>query len=576
MSKYFSSHKLKKILEFSAVFLGGSPFATPSFYSILAWADFGKGVWYPQGGMGKLVSGLESLAREYGVNLLPSTEATEIEVVDGIATAVRAGDLRFEAEVVVGATDLPFIETKLLPAAYRSEEKWQKKQLGISALLMYIGVNTRLKGITHHSLYFADDWQKNFQEIFELQQLPSQPSFYVSLRSATDRSIVPPGCDELFVLVPLGAKDSYSPKELNAYSDQVIQKVEQLFKQEISPHIIVKEVYTPRDFQNDYHAFHGTALGLVHTLQQSLWLRPRNKHPQLKGLYYAGQYTNPGVGVPMALISAQQVAELISQEQPAESDRQIFKKGSTTYYYSSLFFRGQVKKDVSTLYAYVRTIDDFVDSDVPQLAELEKFWQATQDAWQGKTCHNQIVHNFVLLAKRKNFDWNWIEAFWQAMRSDLSKKKYRSYQELEKYMYGSAEVVGYMMVRVLELPDDALQAAAAQGQAMQFLHFIRDVQEDKQLGRNYLGFSKAQEQDQQQWTTFLRKHIEHYWQLQAEAEKGYRFIPKKYLIPIKTAAQMYSWTAKQLYNDPQLVWAKKVKPTKNRIFLQLLKNLVQT
>jgi phytoene synthase len=393
------------------------------------------------------------------------------------------------------------------------------------------------------------------------------------VRSATDRSIVPKNSEEIFVLVPLGAGTTYSQAELDVFTEKVLDRVEKVVGTKFRQHLVVKKVYTPQDFAQDYNAFQGTALGLAHTLSQSLFFRPKNKSDKVEGLYYAGQYTNPGVGVPMALVSAEIVAGMINNQKEVEADlNQIFMRGSTTYYYSSLFFTGQVKKDVFTLYAYVRTVDDLVDIPQPLTKELDAIWAETLKSWSGQKSSNSIVQNFIALAQRQGFEWAWIEAFWQAMRSDLSKKKYSSYAELDTYMYGSAAVVGLMMAKILGLSPKAMTAASQQGKAMQFINFLRDVQEDKELGRNYLNISPAEERDQALWQSRMRQHIKHYWQLQCEAEKGYRYIPKKYLIPIKTASDMYAWTAQKIFENPSLVWQKKIKPSKMRVISQILKN----
>jgi phytoene synthase len=344
---------------------------------------------------------------------------------------------------------------------------------------------------------------------------------------------------------------------------RVIEKLEQLTKQSIKSNLIVRERFTPEQFGSAYNAFRGTALGLAHTFWQSLWWRPSNQSRKVSGLFYAGQYTYPGVGVPMALISAQIVAKKIGKV--TQDTNSIFKKGSTTYYYSSLFFRGQVKKDVFTLYAYVRVIDDYVDQVVPDVAQFEDLWKETQKEWKDKTSHVQLIKDFVALAKRKNFDLKWIKAFWKAMRQDLTKKLY-SYDELEEYMYGSAEVIGLMMARIMDLPKDADQTARLQGKAMQLANFIRDVAEDESLGRNYLGYSRAERDDPRKWAAFLRKYIEKHQQIQAEANSGHHFLPRKYKIPIKTAAHMYDWTLQKISDSPGLVWKSKLKPKKIELF----------
>jgi len=571
LTKYFKSEKLRQILGFPAVFLGGSPFNTPSIYSILAWADFGKGIWYPKGGMGELVKALEKLAKEQGVEILTGHEVTAIEVTKGKLKSVKTLDKDFPAEIVVGAGDIPFIETQLLPKKYRSWDNkyWSKKTLGISALLIYLGINKKIKGLVHHNLYFSKEWKINFKQIFDIKSLPDDPSFYISVRSATDSSIVPKNSEEMMILVPLGSSTKYSKNELNKYSEKIIDKIEDILDIDIKDGITVKKVYTPYDFASDYNAYQGTALGLAHTLKQSLWFRPRNKSKKVKGLYYAGQYTNPGVGVPMALISAQIVGKLIEKDFCVKE--KIFEKGSVTYYNSSRFFKGSVKEDVTSLYSYVRVVDDLVDRKIPLVSKMNEIWDETVSVWKGKKGKHIIVNSFVELAKRKKFKWEWIEAFWDAMRGDLEKKYYKNFDDLESYMYGSAEVIGMMMARIMDLPKKAMKTASLQGKAMQLLNFIRDVEEDEELGRNYLGYSPEVKNNHQQWKEFLRSMIEKYWELQKEAKKGFKYIPRNYLIPIKTAVAMYTWTAKQIYKNPTIVWRKKVKPSKMQVVLQATK-----
>lgn len=255
-------------------------------------------------------------------------------------------------------------------------------------------------------------------------------------------------------------------------------------------------------------------------------------------------------------------------------NEQIFKKGSVTYYYSSQFFTGQVKKDVYTLYAYVRTVDNYVDIKPIDRIGLERTYKDTVQAWKGEVVKEEIVTKFVELAKRKGFLWEWVEAFWQAMKSDLIKTNYKNFSELKPYIYGSAEVVGLMMVKILDLPKDSILAAQCQGRAMQFINFIRDVKEDEELGRNYLGYQISWKTDREKWAKFVRGLIQKYYEIQNEAEKGYRYIPKKYLIPIKTAADLYNWTARKIWNEPGIVWDRKIKPSKIRAIWQMMINVI--
>lgn len=313
LQQSFEDERLLKILSFPAVFLGGSPYTTPSLFSILSWADFGKGIWYPMGGMKKVVQALEVLCREAGVNIVLNAEVDSIKLNESTITSVQANNIAYKADVVVHAGDLAHLESKLLPKKYQtySENYWKKKTLGISAVLVYLGVRKRIPEAVHHTLYFTHDWQKNFDAFFKEQRLPEQPSFYVSIRSASDPDIAPKNHEELFVLIPVPSSTKVSRSAYEEFAEQAIIKLEKILGVPLLDDAVVKRVYTPHDFESDYLAYQGTALGLAHTLEQSLIFRPGNKSKKIRNLYYAGQYTNPGVGVPMALISGEIVANMI-------------------------------------------------------------------------------------------------------------------------------------------------------------------------------------------------------------------------------------------------------------------------
>ncbi len=568
----FQNPKLQKILEFPAVFLGGSPYNTPSLFSILSWNDFGQGVFYPQGGMYRCIEALSSLAEEMGAKLRTNAEVTSLIFTGNTIQGVRIGKEELRADIIINASDAATFETQLLPNSLRvwNSDDLAQKELGISGLILYLGLNKKLKKQVHHHLYFSENWEKNFTEILTEKVLPGDPSFYISQRTATDPSIAPKDHEELFVLVPLGSSLEYTEDDITAFTHKILTKLEDILGENITDHLVVKDVFTPNDFASAYNAYQGTALGLAHTLEQSLWGRAEHQHPKVSGLYSTGLYTFPGVGVPMALISAQLVNEKIRTRDQQNSA--IFKKGSITYYYSSLFFEKQAKKDVFTLYSYVRTIDDIIDSEKPDTKLLEYYWQQTTEAWKTNQSEDPIVRGFIRLAKRKNFSWDWITGFWSAMRQDLVKKHYNSFEELVEYMYGSAEVIGLMMAQILDLPPEAAHAAQIQGRAMQYVNFIRDVGEDKALGKNYLGYTDTDTSSPEAWSAFIRTHLENFRRIQKEATTGYQYLPYRYRVPVQTAAQMYEWTADEILANPQRVWHEKIRPEPWRVVWTALHN----
>ncbi|MCH4814725.1 MAG: phytoene/squalene synthase family protein [Saccharolobus sp.] len=257
---------------------------------------------------------------------------------------------------------------------------------------------------------------------------------------------------------------------------------------------------------------------------------------------------------------------------------EIFKKGSITYYNSSYFFPPKVREDVTKLYAFVRVFDDLVDS-VPQ--KVEEFYNLRKLYYlekSGYDTRNIVLQNFVELSMRKGFDDSWVEAFLNAMESDIYKKVYYTIDELLKYMYGSAEVVGLFMMKILDLPSESMHYARMLGRAMQFLNFLRDIQEDLYLGRQYLPVEDMEKfgidrmECNEAFKGFIRYEINRYFEFEMEAEEGFRYIPARYLVPIKTASEMYKWTALRIRKFPCIVLSKKIKPRRRKIVVTAIKN----
>lgn len=258
-----------------------------------------------------------------------------------------------------------------------------------------------------------------------------------------------------------------------------------------------------------------------------------------------------------------------------------FRNGSKTYFNSSLFFPPDVRRDVFVLYGFVRVADNFVDAVPQQADEFRQFVSRYKEAAEGAFADDVIIDSFVELSRRKNFDPRWTEAFLHSMSLDLTKSTYHSLEETLEYIYGSAEVIGLFMARILDLSEESLQAAAMQGRAMQFINFIRDIAEDNDLGRTYLPMDETALPDLRETTArarpeefvdFLSRQLQRYKVWQAEATRGYGFLPRRYRVPIKTAGDMYNWTARHIEADPFVVFRRKMKPPKATIIFQALRN----
>ncbi len=297
---------LQELLEFPILFLGALPENTPALYSLMNYADMSLGTWYPMGGMFKIVEAFVAIAKEQGVKIELETEAKSIIIENGKAVGVETNKGKFLADVIIGAGDYHHIETKLLEPAYQQYSKsyWDSRKMAPSCLLFYIGLNKKLKGMKHHTLFFDTDFGVHSGEIYTNPQWPSKPLFYTSAPSVTDPSVAPEGKENLFLLIPVApglGGDVESTRE--KYLDMMLERMEEKLGEKIKEHIIYKRSYSISNFIDDYHAFKGNAYGLANTLSQTAILKPRLRSKKVKSLYFSGQLTVPGPGVPPGIIS---------------------------------------------------------------------------------------------------------------------------------------------------------------------------------------------------------------------------------------------------------------------------------
>jgi phytoene desaturase len=314
--RFFAHPKIIKLMEFPILFLGALPENTPALYSLMNYADISLGTWYPMGGMYKIIEGMVRLAEEKGVTIKYNQEVKEIKVDQGLATTIVTATTTFEANIIVASADYHHVETKLLPPSYKSysDNYWDTRVMAPSSLIFYLGINKRLKNLRHHNLFFDEDFGPHAREIYANPKWPSKPLFYVSAPSVTDTSVAPDGFENLFILIPVapGLQDTDAIRE--KYFDLVISRLEKLTNQEIKANVVYKRSYAHNDFIQDYHAFKGNAYGLANTLLQTALLKPGLKSKKVKNLFYTGQLTVPGPGVPPSLISGQVVAKEVAKE----------------------------------------------------------------------------------------------------------------------------------------------------------------------------------------------------------------------------------------------------------------------
>ena len=320
--RQFVSHPfLIELLEFPILFLGALPKNTPALYSLMNYADMSLGTWYPMGGMHKIIEAFERIALSQGVKILTHANVLNIESVNGTAKRVITASGVYEADIIVGAGDYHHIDQNVLATNDRNytEAYWNKRKLAPSSLLYYVGLNTRLKNLEHHNLFFDEDFNQHAAEIYTDIKWPEKPLFYASVPSITDSSVAPEGCENLFLLIPVSTELTDDTEEIrDKYFDMIMDRLEQLTQQSIREHIVYKRSYAKKEFVADYHSYKGNAYGLANTLNQTAILKPRMKSKKLNNLYFAGQLTVPGPGLPPSIISGKVVANLICKEHPLE------------------------------------------------------------------------------------------------------------------------------------------------------------------------------------------------------------------------------------------------------------------
>ncbi|OXA99900.1 phytoene dehydrogenase [Flavobacterium oncorhynchi] len=312
--KEFKNERLIQILEFPVLFLGAKPTKTPSFYNFMNYADFGLGTWHPKTGMFDVVRSLESLALELGVIIKTNASVEKIIVEDKTAAGIVINGEFIKSDVVLSGADYQHTET-LLEKEHRaySDTYWENRIFAPSSLLFFVGFNKKIENISHHALFFDVDFDKHANAIYDTPNWPEEPLFYANFPSKTDLTAAPDGMESGFFLIPLapGIEDSQALRE--EYFEKIISRFENLTQQEIRNNIIFKRSFCKNDFVADYNAYKGNAYGMANTLLQTAFLRPKLKSKKVKNLYFTGQLTVPGPGVPPALISGKLAAELIQK-----------------------------------------------------------------------------------------------------------------------------------------------------------------------------------------------------------------------------------------------------------------------
>lgn len=321
ISKYirsrFKDSKLVQLLEFPVLFLGAKPQNTPALYSLMNYADMKLGTWYPKGGMHEIVKAMVLVAKELGVEFRLDTNVEGFRIDKGQINAVKTNRGDFDADIVVAGSDYHHTEQHLLEPQYRqySAEYWDKRKLAPSSLIYYLGIKGEIPELLHHNLFFDESFEQHAEEIYETMKWPEKPLFYVSNPSKTDPGVAPEGYENIFVLIPVAPGIDEEEGVREHYLDIVLKRIEKYTGAEnLAERIVYKRSFAHKEFIEDYNSFKGNAYGLANTLDQTAILKPRIKSKKLGNLFYTGQLTTPGPGVPPSLISGEVVSNVIAKQ----------------------------------------------------------------------------------------------------------------------------------------------------------------------------------------------------------------------------------------------------------------------
>ncbi|UOB18295.1 phytoene desaturase family protein [Abyssalbus ytuae] len=315
IEKEFKNKRLSQILKFPVLFLGAKPSDTPSFYNFMNYADFGLGTWYPDNGMYEVVKGIHTLALELGVKFITNSPVEKIIVENNKCFGVISNNKMYISDIVLSGADYHHTES-LLDKKYRaySEKYWEKKVFAPSSLLFYTGFNKKLSGVEHHTLFFDVDFDNHATSIYDKPGWPEKPLFYASFPSITDKKCAPEGYEAGIFLIPLAPGINDTPQLREEYFNIIIERIEKNTGNDLKNNIIFKESFCINDFIKDYNSYKGNAYGMANTLMQTAFLRPKLKSKKVKNLYFTGQLTVPGPGVPPSLISGKLSAGLIVKQ----------------------------------------------------------------------------------------------------------------------------------------------------------------------------------------------------------------------------------------------------------------------
>lgn len=314
--KFFKDERLIALMEFPVLFLGAMPEDTPALYSLMNYAGLKLGTWYPMGGFGKVIDAMAQVAEKLKVTIHTEAAVEKILVNKDHSSGLLVNGKNFYFDGIIAAADYAHVEEKLLPVAYRNytADYWENKTFAPSCLIYYLGINKKIKNILHHTLFFEEKLLQHSIEIYKKPTWPTKPLFYACCPSVTDAGVAPEGHENIFLLMPIAPGLQDEEKLREPYFEMMMERLEASTGEAIKPFIDYKKSYCIKDFVLDYNAFKGNAYGLANTLRQTAILKPKIKNKKIKNLFYAGQLTVPGPGVPPSIISGKVAADQLLKQ----------------------------------------------------------------------------------------------------------------------------------------------------------------------------------------------------------------------------------------------------------------------
>ena len=315
IKRRFNSEKAIKLLSFPVLFLGGTAQTTPAFYSLMNYADFHLGTWYPMGGMHEIIKGYEKVLKDLGVRIKTDSAVDEIRVQKKEAVGLRAGHVLYDTSGIISAADYAHTE-QCIPEQYRNytNDYWKKRTFAPTALLAYVGVKGKVPNLLHHNLFFDGQYDAHLDALTGKPDWPERPLFYVCCPSKTDPSVAPADGENLFILIPYSTKLPYSEEAAEKAMDYALDQIERRTGFNVKEAIVTKDIFTKQDFISRYNAYGGNAYGLANTLRQTAFMKPKITNKHVSNIFYCGQLTVPGPGVPPAIISGTMAADLMIQK----------------------------------------------------------------------------------------------------------------------------------------------------------------------------------------------------------------------------------------------------------------------